>query len=65
LARQFVTVATQFGDIKVKLGKLAGKVVNAKPEFADCARAAREHNTNVKEIIQASLSEFNKTQKLL
>jgi uncharacterized protein (TIGR00299 family) protein len=58
LARDFVTVSTRFGDIKIKVGKLAGKVVNAKPEFADCARAAETHNTAVKEVIDAALVTF-------
>jgi uncharacterized protein (DUF111 family) len=60
LSREFVTVATRFGDIKIKIGKYSGKVVNAKPEFADCARAAETHNAAVKEIIDAALAEFFK-----
>jgi hypothetical protein len=59
LAREFVTVSTRFGDIKIKVGRLAGKVVNAKPELADCAKAAETHNTAVKEIIDAALAKFS------
>ena len=60
LAREFVTVATRFGNIKIKVGKRGGKVVNAKPEFADCARAAQEHKAPIREIIQAAINEFEK-----
>jgi hypothetical protein len=64
LARDFVTVSTQFGDIKIKVGKRGDRIVNVKPEFADCARAAQEHNTSVKKVIDIAMAEFNKTQKL-
>jgi hypothetical protein len=64
LAREFVTVSTRFGDIKIKVGKRGDRIVNAKPEFADCARAAQEHKVGVKEVINSALLEFNKTQEL-
>jgi len=55
LAREFVTVSTKFGEIKIKEGIWAGKIVNAKPEFADCAAAAQKHNVSVKEVIEAAM----------
>ena len=58
-------VATRFGNIKIKVGKRDGKIVAAKPEFADCAKAAQEHKTCVKEVIEAALAKFNKTPKQL
>ncbi len=63
LAREFVIVATRFGDIKIKVGKWAGKVVNAKPEFADCARAAEKHGVSVKEVLESAMRAYgtNKT----
>jgi pyridinium-3,5-bisthiocarboxylic acid mononucleotide nickel chelatase len=58
LAREFVTVKTQFGNIKIKVGKQNGKIVAAKPEFADCAKAAQEHKVSVKEVMQTAIAEF-------
>ena len=55
LAREFVTVSTKFGEIKIKKGIWAGKIVNAKPEFADCSAAAQKHNVSVKEVIEAAM----------
>ena len=55
LAREFVTVRTEFGEIKIKVGSLDGQVVNAKPEFADCAAAAQKHNVSLKEVIEAAM----------
>ncbi len=58
LERDFVTVQTEFGEIKIKTGLLNGKVVTAKPEFSDCAAAAKKHNVAVKTIIQAAISAY-------
>jgi uncharacterized protein (TIGR00299 family) protein len=55
LAREFIAVSTRFGEIKIKVGRWAGKIVNVKPEFADCAAAAQKHNVSVKEVIEAAM----------
>jgi len=60
LAREFVSVQTEFGEIKIKTGSLNGKIVNAKPEFSDCASAAKKHNVSVKAVIEAAISAFKK-----
>jgi uncharacterized protein (DUF111 family) len=62
LAREFVTVATRFGNIKIKIGKRNGRIVAAKSEFADCAKAAQEHNVSVKEVMQTAIAEFKKAR---
>lgn len=41
LARTFVSVDTQYGRIKIKVGKLNNKVVIVKPEFSDCCRCPK------------------------
>src|SRR5256885_13066193 len=40
LAREFSSVKTPYGEVKVKIGKLDGKVVQAAPEFESCKRLA-------------------------
>ncbi len=39
--RAFETVATRFGDINLKLKIVDGRVLNAMPEYEDCAALAR------------------------
>ncbi len=58
LVRDFVTVTTEFGDIRIKTGQLSGRVVNAKPEFADCVRAAGEHNAAVKAVSESAMKAY-------
>jgi uncharacterized protein (TIGR00299 family) protein len=58
LARQFVTVRTEFGEIRIKVGTLGGKIVNAKPEFSDCISAAEKHNVAVKAVLDAAMAAY-------
>ena len=39
LARAYVTVGTTYGDIRVKVGRRGPQVVQAWPEYEDCAAA--------------------------
>jgi pyridinium-3,5-bisthiocarboxylic acid mononucleotide nickel chelatase len=50
LDREDVTVQTRLGAVRVKVARRDGRVLNAAPEFEDCARIAREHNVPVKEV---------------
>jgi len=58
LSRDFVTVKTRFGSIRIKTGFLNGKVENAKPEFSDCAAAAVKHNIAVKAVFEAAIEAY-------
>ncbi len=54
LKREFVTVKTEFGEVKVKLGKLDGKVVQASPEFESCKSVAAAAKVTVKRVQEAA-----------
>jgi uncharacterized protein (TIGR00299 family) protein len=55
LKREFVQVATPFGDITVKLGKLGGTAVQAAPEFESCRKAAEAAGVPLKAVYEAAL----------
>jgi uncharacterized protein (TIGR00299 family) protein len=55
LKRDYITVATSFGQIPIKRGWLDDKVVFAKPEFSECANAAKEHNASIKAVLDAAM----------
>ena len=50
LQRELVTVDTPLGAVRFKVARRDGRVVNAAPEFDDCAKLAAAHNLPVKEV---------------
>jgi uncharacterized protein (TIGR00299 family) protein len=50
LAREIVEVSTPVGAVRVKVSRRGGRVVNALPEFEDCARLAAERGRSIKEV---------------
>jgi uncharacterized protein (TIGR00299 family) protein len=50
LARELVTVQTPIGDVRFKVARRDGRVVNAVAEFEDCARLAAQSGLSVKEV---------------
>jgi len=55
LDRSHSIVKTEYGEIRMKIGSLAGEELNAAPEFEDCRTAALQHNVPVKKIQQAAV----------
>lgn len=60
LAREFLTVHTAFGEIRMKLSRLNGSVLNATPEYDDCQRLAAAQGIPLKEVIAAATYAFQK-----
>ena len=61
LDRSFASVKTEYGDIRMKIGSLAGDELNAAPEFEDCRSAAQQHNVPVKQVQQAAVVAYRQT----
>jgi pyridinium-3,5-bisthiocarboxylic acid mononucleotide nickel chelatase len=59
LERKFVKVATQFGEIDVKIGLLNGKQVNAMPEYEQLKRIANEKQVPLKLLKEEVLRKLN------
>ena len=56
LDRTIERVATSYGAIRVKVGRLEGREVHAAPEYDDCQAAARKHRVSLLMVQQAALS---------
>jgi uncharacterized protein (DUF111 family) len=50
LDRELVPVATPWGEVRVKVARQAGRVLNAQPEFDDVARLAAAHDVPLKDV---------------
>jgi uncharacterized protein (TIGR00299 family) protein len=55
LERAIERVATRYGVLRVKVGRLDGTEVHATPEYDDCAAAARKHRVSLLRVQQAAL----------
>lgn len=58
LAREQVVVATPFGDVRMKIARRNGSILNAAPEFDDCRRIASERDVPLKQVMAAASLEF-------
>jgi uncharacterized protein (TIGR00299 family) protein len=62
LDRTHTTVATPYGDIRIKLGSRNNETYNAAPEFEDCRTAAAQHNVPVKVVQQAAIAAYHSSK---
>jgi uncharacterized protein (DUF111 family) len=63
LNRSHTTVATAYGDIRIKVGKRNGGELNIAPEFEDCRAAAIAHNIPLKQVQQAAIAAYLNEQE--
>ena len=59
LEREFVTVETQYGKVRMKVASAAGEILNAMPEYEDCRRAAREHEVALRAVMDAAIAAYS------
>jgi uncharacterized protein (TIGR00299 family) protein len=58
LERETVSVTTPLGEVRVKVARRAGRVVNAQPEFEDCVRIAHGQGVPIKEVQALALQAY-------
>jgi pyridinium-3,5-bisthiocarboxylic acid mononucleotide nickel chelatase len=62
LTREFVTVETEYGPIRIKISRAKdGQVMNASPEFEDCRSAAEKHQVGLRDAQTAALKAYVNT----
>ena len=55
LQRKWTTVATQWGEVRMKVASMNGTVTNYAPEYEDCRRIALEHSVPLKSVMQEAM----------
>jgi uncharacterized protein (DUF111 family) len=58
LARTHLSVETALGRVRIKLASRGGQLMNASPEFADCARLAAESGRPLKDVQALAMRAF-------
>ncbi|MEB3340156.1 nickel pincer cofactor biosynthesis protein LarC [Okeania sp.] len=62
LAREIHQLETEYGTIRVKVGKMGNKIVNVQPEYEDCAKVARRENMPLMEVQKMVLQNWKKRE---
>jgi hypothetical protein len=60
LERRWETVTTPWGPVRMKLGLLGARVLNAAPEFEDCRAAAQRAGVPLKDVLAEAVAAFRR-----
>jgi uncharacterized protein (DUF111 family) len=58
LSREWTTVSTRFGPVRVKIARRGPAIMNAAPEYEDCAARAAERKVAVREVHAAAMQAY-------
>ena len=58
LPREHVSVSTTFGDVRIKLSRVNGRILHVSPEFDDCRKLAVEKNVPLQQVINEALRRY-------
>jgi pyridinium-3,5-bisthiocarboxylic acid mononucleotide nickel chelatase len=55
LPRESVNVSTTYGDVRIKLSRVNGRILHVVPEYDDCRKLATEKNVPLQQVISEAL----------
>ena len=58
LPREHVSVSTTYGDVRIKLSRVNGRILHVTPEYEDCRRLAEQHNVPLQRVIQEAMRNY-------
>ena len=58
LPREWVSVSTSYGDVRIKLSRSNGHILHAAPEYDDCRKLAVEKQVPLQQIINEALRTY-------
>jgi uncharacterized protein (TIGR00299 family) protein len=58
LPREFVKVNTSYGEVRIKLSRVNGRVLHVAPEYDDCRKLAEEKNVPLQRVINEALLSY-------
>jgi pyridinium-3,5-bisthiocarboxylic acid mononucleotide nickel chelatase len=63
LPREFLSVSTDFGDVRIKISRMNGRILHVQPEYDDCRRLAVEKNVPLRRVISEALRAYETASK--
>jgi pyridinium-3,5-bisthiocarboxylic acid mononucleotide nickel chelatase len=58
LPREWVTVETAFGDVRMKLSRANGRILRAAPEYEDCRKLATERDVPLQRVMAEAMKKY-------
>jgi pyridinium-3,5-bisthiocarboxylic acid mononucleotide nickel chelatase len=58
LPREWVSVSTSYGDVRIKLSRSNGHILHAAPEYDDCRKLAVEKQVPLQQVINEALRTY-------
>jgi uncharacterized protein (TIGR00299 family) protein len=58
LPREFVKVNTSYGEVRIKLSRVNGRILHVAPEYDDCCKLAEEKNVPLQRVINEALLSY-------
>jgi uncharacterized protein (TIGR00299 family) protein len=58
LPRELVSVTTSFGDVRIKISRVNGRILHVAPEYDDCRKLAVEKNVPLQRVIAEALRSY-------
>jgi uncharacterized protein (TIGR00299 family) protein len=65
LPREFVNVATEFGEVRIKISRVNGRILHVAPEYDDCRKLAVEKNVPLQRVIAEAMRRYEKSEGLI
>ncbi len=63
LPREWETVSTAYGEVRMKLARVKGKVVHISPEYEDCRKLAEANSVPLQTVMQEALQSWREGKK--
>lgn len=63
LPREWMSVATDFGDVRIKVSRVNGRILHVAPEFEDCKRLAAEKDVPLQRVIAEAMRSYEKSRE--
>jgi uncharacterized protein (TIGR00299 family) protein len=60
LPREWVSVATEFGEVRIKVSRVNGRILHVAPEYDDCRKLAVEKNVPLQRVIAEAMRKYEK-----
>ncbi|MHB8499639.1 MAG: nickel pincer cofactor biosynthesis protein LarC [Candidatus Acidiferrales bacterium] len=63
LPREWVNVATDYGEVRIKVSRVNGRILHVAPEFEDCRKLAVERNVPLQRVIAEAMRSYEKIKE--